>query len=482
MRSRLLNLYIGGMCVAAVVVVLLADWDKLTQLAWGSPAHFESGGAWGLLALIVVGFLSESKAIRLDVGKTPGNTSITFIPLLASVELFGPPAAVVLLVTTGSVGEFVVRKKEPRRAVFNVAQWVVSSAIAGAVFKGLGGQAMAVLDPVTRQATQVPWTGQIWPCVAFAVVFLSLNHAAVAMAIALSQKMRFIDMLKDMLGRSGANLPQDMLVTPIAILVAFLYVELGATGIVVVLFPLVFVRQSYARILRLKEANSDLLTALIKAIETRDPYTSGHSLRVSQLARRIAEVMRLPRLTVEQVEHAALLHDIGKIEAVYTGILMKPAALSPQERAVIQSHVTKGEELLRKLSSVPDEVIKSVRHHHEREDGTGYPDALSGSAIPLGAKIIAVCDAVDAMLSDRPYRSALTVPIVMQQLREYSGTQFDPVVVNVLLSTDLLADYADIMRAGRDEGQTRKSVDLPVHAVPPRHRAPWTGKISAGGA
>jgi putative nucleotidyltransferase with HDIG domain len=468
MRSRLLNLYVGGMCVAAVVTTVLANWGDLLRL--------ELVDVWGLLALIGIGLLSESKAIRLDVGKAPGNSSITFIPLLASVQLFGPPAAVVLLVSTGSVGELVVRKKEAFRAVFNIAQWVVSAAIAGAVFVALGGQPLA-------GAESVDWTTQILPSVAFAVLFLSLNQAAVAMAIALSQGTRFIDMLKDMFSRSGGNLLQDLSVVPLAILVAFFYMELKVWGIALVLFPLLFVRESYTRMLRLREANSDLLTALIKAIETRDPYTSGHSLRVSQLARRIAEVMGLPRMTVERVEHAALLHDIGKIEAVYTGILMKPAALSPDERAVIQSHVTKGEELLRKLSSVPDEVIQSVRHHHEREDGTGYPDGLSGKAIPLGAKIIAVCDAVDAMLSDRPYRSALTVPIVMQQLREHSGTQFDPVIVNVLLSTDLLVDYADIMRAVRDDGgRAAKLVDAPAQPSPSRRRAPWTGRISAGGS
>lgn len=116
----------------------------------------------------------------------------------------------------------------------------------------------------------------------------------------------------------------------------------------------------------------------------------------------------------------------------------------------MQSHVLKGEELLRTLSSLSEDVILAVRHHHEREDGSGYPDGLRGPAIPLGAKIIAVCDAVDAMLSDRPYRKALPVATVIQQLQQHAGTQFDREIVATLLKSDLLSEYADIMRASRN--------------------------------
>ena len=114
------------------------------------------------------------------------------------------------------------------------------------------------------------------------------------------------------------------------------------------------------------------------------------------LARRVAEQLGLKPQAVEQVENAGLLHDIGKIEAVFTDILRKPDSLTDEERTIIESHVTKGVSLLRDLSSVPESVIKTVRHHHEREDGNGYPDRLLGDEIPIGAKIIAACDAVGA--------------------------------------------------------------------------------------
>lgn len=425
------------MCLAATGALVATDW--------GSLAMLDAGGALGLAVVIGMGILSESLAIRLKIGRDAGNTTITFIPLLASVQLFGPAAGVVLMATTGAYGEFVVRRKTPIRGVFNVAQWTVATFLSGLVFSAFGG---VPLESVIGNSGPVELSSQLLPFTFFGMVFLVANHAFVSLVIALSQSLRFGEVMAQMVGHSGAGL-HDLLISPIAIAIAFLYLQVGVTGILVVFLPLLFIRHSYLTTSRLREANADLLKALVKAIETRDPYTSGHSLRVSYLARKIAEAIGLPRSSVERVEQAALLHDIGKIESLYTGILAKPDALTPEERSIIESHVTKGEELLRNLSSFPEDIILSVRHHHEREDGGGYPDGLTGERIPIGARIIAVCDAVDAMLSDRPYRAALTVPTVLHQLKENSGRQFAPQVVQALLGSDLITEYADLMRASR---------------------------------
>ena len=322
----------------------------------------------------------------------------------------------------------------------------------------------------------------------FALVFLAFNHAAVSLAITLSRGLQFRDVLAQMWGNSGASL-QDVLVSPVAILVAFLYVQWGVSGILVVLLPLLFVRRSYLTADELRAANTALLKALVKAIETRDPYTSGHSVRVSHLAKRIATRMGLSRAGVKHIETAALLHDIGKIEAPYTGILSKTETLNLQERAIIRSHVTKGEELLRNLSSFPESVLQVVRHHHEREDGGGYPDGLKGEAIPIGARIVAVCDAVDAMLSDRPYRRALTLTAVVEQLRVNKSTQFAPAVVSVLLESTLLHEYADVVAAEREtEGyevafgelpKRRPSVLVPIRLQSAAEQARWPIRASS---
>ncbi|MDH3206632.1 MAG: HD-GYP domain-containing protein [Gemmatimonadota bacterium] len=419
----------------------------------------------GLAGLVVVALLSESLAIGIGTS-AGGNSSITFLPLLASVQLFGPAGGIVLAVSTLSFVEFVVRRKPFDRAAFNVSQCVVATSLAGSAFVLLGGQPIeGVTDP--------DMTGQLWPFLSFGLLFLAMNHAAVALAITLSQGMPFRKVWQKALD-STASL-NDLLISPIALAIAFLYVQFGIPGIVVVLLPMLFIRYSYLTTSKLRESNSDLLTVLVKAIEIRDPYTSGHSVRVSKLARELAEELGLNRITVDRVTNAALLHDIGKIEAVYTDILRKPDSLTEQERAIIESHVTRGEQLLRDLSSVPEEVVRIVRHHHEREDGAGYPDGLMAEEIPIGSKIIVVCDAVDAMLSDRPYRDALSLSVVLEQLQEHAGRQFDHRVVKALVNTDILAAYAETMRAARQEQSAERTLDIIPHA--PSMNEPMTRPI-----
>jgi len=372
MNDRRVQIYVVVVCAAGAVGLGLADWSALAELPRESVI--------GLVGLIAIALLSESLAIGLSVGG--GKSSITFLPLLASVQLFGPVGGLALIVPTMAFVEFVVRRKDVTKGMFNVAQAVVGTTLAGAAFGMLGGRALEGLaDPDIAT--------QLGPFIVFGLVFLAVNHAAVSMAVALSQGLPFRRVWEQVLSNSGGRL-NDILISPIALAVAFLYVQFGIAGILVILLPMLFIRYSYLTTSKLRESNEDLLTALVKAIETRDPYTSGHSQRVSLLAGQIAEELSMNRIAVERVRMAALLHDIGKIEAVYTDILRKPDSLTPEERTIIESHVTRGEQLLRDLSSVPEPVVLSVRHHHEREDGKGYPDGLVGDEIPIGAKIIVV--------------------------------------------------------------------------------------------
>ena len=154
----------------------------------------------------------------------------------------------------------------------------------------------------------------------------------------------------------------------------------------------------------------------------------------------------------KEFETPALLDDIGKIESTYTDILSKPSGLTAEEREIIQSHVLKGVEVLEQLSSFSPEVIAAVRGHHERVDGKGYPDGLRGEQIPIGARVIKVCDAIDAMLSDRSYRRALTLEQVREQLVIYSGLQFDLDVVKAAIDGDVLeAHQAEILMQKKEE-------------------------------
>ena len=463
MNERRLHVYVALMWLTGAVCLVMTDWSSLIDLT--------PDAAFGLAGLVAIALMSESLAIGVGMGTNTSHTaSVAFVPLLASVQLFGPAAGVLVFGLTVPFAELVVRRKDLFRASFNFAQTILATTLAGSAFGLLGGTPLhATPDPDI--------SSQLIPFVSYGLIFLATNHAAVSLAITLSQGLPFRRVWHRLLFNTGASL-NDILISPIALAVAFLYVQFGMFGIVVLILPMLFIRYSYLTTSRLRDSNADLLTALVKAIEIRDPYTSGHSMRVSQLAQQIAEELGLSRLSVDRIANAALLHDIGKIEAVYTDILRKPDALTDEERSIIESHVTRGEQLLRDLSSVPEEVVRIVRHHHEREDGTGYPDGLLGDEIPIGSKIIVVCDAVDAMLSDRPYRDALPLPRVLEELQVYAGRQFDHRVVRALIRSDVLATYARQMQVAR-AGTDRQSD--PTHHAPSLYTKPLK-RPSAQGA
>lgn len=442
MKLSAIETYVGLTAALAVGVLLVSDWASLSDfIRYSADYGWSRSPALGLLALFALGLISESLTLTITVVKSAGSTSsIIFLPLLVSIVLFGPGPTVLFIAVTGVVGEFLIRRKELIRAVFNSSQYVLSSVVAGWVYHALNGQALAL------DGWEKGWgLTQSLAFIVFGVVFLLLNHGAVSLAIALSEGVRLRNAWLGLVGRTGTNLIYDFLVSPIAIAVAFLYLEIGVVGLFIIVLPLLFIRQAYLTILQLQQANRDLLTALVKAMETRDPYTSGHSIRVASLAGRIADALGLSPNKQRDVETAAKLHDIGKIDAVYSEILRKPEGLTEEELAVIKSHVIKGVELLAELSSFSKQVVAGVRGHHERVDGKGYPDGLRGKEIPIEARIIKVCDAIDAMLSDRPYRRALTLEQVREQLVIYSGTQFDLEVVRAAIEGNLLeAHQAEI--------------------------------------
>jgi len=435
---KAIHTYVAFVVVTAIAATPFLDWGQLQLL---------TGSQWlGFGSLLVLALFAESLALRITIERTSVGSSITFLPILTSVVLFGPLAGTLCAVVAGGLGESILRRKPPLRVVFNLAQWTLATFLAGLLFTAVGGHGV-VLGTVVENGLIL--TTQFGPLLLYAVAFVLLNHLAVSVAIALDAQASFLHVWTTLVGRSASNILYDVLISPIAIAVAFFYVALGLIGVLVAVLPLLFIRHSYFTSLRLQQANKDLLRALVKAIETRDPYTSGHSLRVSSLAKRIAEGMGLPGRRVSEVETAALLHDIGKIDAVYVDILKKPGHLTSEEQEMIQSHVTKGVELLESLSSFGERVIRAVRHHHERIDGKGYPDGLCGEDIPLGGRIIKVCDAVDAMLSDRPYRKALDLSVVRDQLRSYSGTQFDRNIVRQVIASTILEEHESSVRRAR---------------------------------
>ncbi len=180
-----------------------------------------------------------------------------------------------------------------------------------------------------------------------------------------------------------------------------------------------------------KNLSVEVMEALANTIDAKDKYTNGHSIRVALYSRMISEKMGLSEEKCENIYYMGLLHDIGKI-GVPNEIINKPARLSEEEYEIIKTHPVIGYEILSKIKSKP-ELLKGARWHHERFDGKGYPDNLTGENIPLEARIIAVADAYDAMTSNRSYRKYLSQDIVREEIKKNSGTQFDSEIARYML-------------------------------------------------
>ncbi len=185
------------------------------------------------------------------------------------------------------------------------------------------------------------------------------------------------------------------------------------------------------------------LTSLTNAIDARDSYTCAHSSQVSRLAQALARELNLSLEQQNAAEIAGQLHDIGKI-AVPEHILQKPSRLTPEEFRQIMEHPVNSARILEPLPDF-DEILPAVRHHHERYDGNGYPDHLQGQAIPLLARVIAVCDTWSAMRTDRPYRSAMPFDAALEIIRNESSRQFDPDIACAFIALAQKLDLADLV-------------------------------------
>ena len=319
------------------------------------------------------------------------------------------------------------------------------------------------------------------PIAGAVVTYFFVNSTAVSLAVATWYRE---PIARAWLRIAGASLVYDVVTSLLAPLLAYLYVRLQIPGILFLVLPIYFVRHLYQVSLQLEQVNRDLLELMVKAIEARDPYTSGHSQRVSVVAGEIARELGLSSKTVEHTRTAALLHDVGKIHEEYAPLLRKEGKLDPTEKALMQTHPTRSAELVGTISAFRGAIELAVRHHHENYDGSGYPLGLAGDAIPVGARIIMIADTVDAMTTDRPYRKALSFERVTEELRGYAGKQFDPLLVDVFLRSAAIRALVTARVESQPEttavsrGGLLQAAALrinPLFASPPPRRAPARG-------
>ncbi|UBV44383.1 HD-GYP domain-containing protein (plasmid) [Deinococcus taeanensis] len=179
------------------------------------------------------------------------------------------------------------------------------------------------------------------------------------------------------------------------------------------------------------------LLGLGMALEARDLETSGHTLRVMRRSVHLGRALGLDEETLTGLKHGASLHDLGKL-TIPDAVLLKPGRLTATEWAIMQRHVQNGYDIAARIPTLSPSALEVVRHHHERWDGTGYPDRREGADIPLLARIFAVCDVYDALTSERPYKRAWPHQRALDEVRAQGGRQFDPQIVDAFLSLDAL--------------------------------------------
>ncbi|HOH69661.1 MAG TPA: HD-GYP domain-containing protein [Sedimentibacter sp.] len=299
------------------------------------------------------------------------------------------------------------------KTVFNVSQYIINAGAAGLTYLYLNrilNFGFYFFNPIAA--------------VVCLFVYLTLNSVFMAslMSILLNEKISYI-WKNYLLGFINISL-----VGLLGIVVAFSYDNFGTTGILLFFIPLMFARYTFKLYLDMRKNYFDTLNVLVRAIEASDPYTSGHSMRVSAYAVAIANQMGLPQGKIDLIKSAALLHDIGKI-GIDKSILNKNGKLEKEEFDKIKSHPEIGATIIADLSYLTN-ISDIIRHHHERNDGKGYPDGLSHDDIPLETSILTVADSFDAMTTDRPYRGALSLESALQEIKDNGGTQFNPDIVD----------------------------------------------------
>lgn len=375
----------------------------------------------GVLSFSIVGFGLQVAEHRLTVGTAHG--TISFIVYMGAALVFGPAWGAVITAVSLAGAQLIMRKP-PIKTAFNVAQHVLAILIGSFLYIAIGG----TIPPHSLTDALLPFVG-------LALGFFAVNSAAVSGVIALSEGRRFMDVW---VRNTWSLVAYHLVASALAIGIAWLYLRVGVLGIAIVVVPILFLRHTILVNVQLQETNRELLDLMVKSIEARDPYTSGHSQRVSEYARTLARAIGMNYRETDHVATAALLHDVGKIYEEFAPILRKEGKLDPPERALMETHVERSAELVNTISMLRGPVERYIRHHHENFDGTGYPTGLVGDEIPIGARIIMVADTTDAMTTDRPYRGALSFEDLVSELRECAGKQFDPRVVEAFLRSPLM--------------------------------------------
>ncbi len=404
-----LGTYIGGTVLFAIALVVL------------SSVHL--GPPRDLVALVVLcgmGLLSQVLA-EPNVGSRVAFSFLSII-LLASIPIVGPVGcAVVAGVAMGLQPGHVF----PRVRLFNTAMHVVVGALGGLLYLACGGA--HDLHTVNGAGPLLLQVGL--PLLVADAAQMLVNAALLAGIMHVDSGVPWRVIFVRMATNSGvAYLGYGV--------IGFLFVTLwvpadvGPFSALLILAPLFVARWAFVQYGDEQRSHESALSALVSAVETKDPYAAGHSARMAILCQWIAEPLSLGAQEVQALRFAAMLHDVGKV-GLPTRIVRRPGEMSRGDLAVLEKHPDRGADLVSGIDFLADS-LEGIRHHHERYDGRGYPTGLVGEAIPLAARIIAVADAFDSLTMPRPHRPALDIAEALAEMERRSAIQFDPRVVEAL--------------------------------------------------
>jgi HD superfamily phosphohydrolase YqeK len=403
--SRVALLYIGA--VAAVAVVLVAR-GPFTGLKWQYVVFL------GILVIV-----TESRATQLRKGQLSWSSSSA--AMLASVVLVGPVGAAIVGACT-AMG--LRRGPHILQRVFNTSMYALSAYLAGHVFIALGGH---VGLPNENSFPDI-----IAPFAGAALILVAANHGLLSGVLWLTRSKDRTPASTLGVGLSARLLLSDLGYAAYGLLMAALWNVVGFFAPLLVLIPLFVARWAITQFAEQQKSYEATVGALCQAVETKDFYTRGHSDRVSRGSVMIAQEIGMRGERVEAIRYAGMLHDVGKL-GVPTKVLQKTGKLTEEEYAAIQLHPMRGLDIVREIGFL-DEALAGIMHHHERIDGRGYPMGLAGDEIPEFARVLAVADAFDSMTSNRSYRGARPVAEAIEELRKWSGTQFDPAFVDAFVA------------------------------------------------
>jgi len=400
-----LKVYIGAVTGLAIVLfIYLVPSLSLTPDTWLI-----------LIFFIVLSTVAEFMPVDLPVG---GRVTIGFPIDFVVILIYGPLFAICVTFIGEILGDIFNRKTIWYKTLFNASQYALSAGVAGIVYQKLGG----VVGLVNI-------SNYIIPAAICAISYFLINSSLFMIVISLAEEVSILFVWKN---RIRGIIATYITLAPIGFVMALVYTSIGVWGIILFFFPLFLARRSFELYTKMRKMYLETIRALAAAIDAKDPYTKGHSERVAQLSVALAQDLHLSDRDIENIEYTALLHDIGKI-GIDDRILGKSSKLSNEEFKKIKEHPIVGANIIEPVDFLKNSY-EAIYHHHERYNGGGYPDGLKAKDIPLCARIIAVADAYDAMGSDRPYRKKLSKEKILKEFTEQSGKQFDPQIVNALMS------------------------------------------------